>query len=570
MTKIEYNGSVVATVEGGNTATLPIKDKQMATDIVITVPKAEGEVIPDHTQSDFTLQLANIASGELGVVYSSTEKVAFEAAPSGEVIDTFVDTNFLPSNIKKDVEIFGVTGEYEGEGEVIPEYTEVEDFEVFVNGLEGEVEIGYSVSEKVALPAGSPARLASLSDEDFIADNIRKGKNIFGLEGAFEGESSGGGAELNIAYGDTAPEDTSKLWVKTTQPSAVKVAKELQKVFEEGSSTVTSAGGSANMNYGSWAPMGNRIYGFGGNQGGGYTTNIFYYDTSTEQKVTLGATLPVNVCFASACACGSKIYLFGGREGSAGACLNTIYCLDTQTDTLTTLSATLSQTLRATASAAYRTKIYIFGGSNGDKRINAIHCFDCETETISTLSTVLPVASSNFAVSNYKDYIYIFGGYNSDRSIWKFDCETETIDIVNTPLPVYLSDGCAATIAKSIFVFGYSNKILCFDIEAETIKTLSATMPNTLNYPGALATEDDKIYIVSDKSPYCFSLDMKVVLDNGTLQIQSAFAENLFNLINTDTAQVEIGVNAVYKGNADGIAEVVEASLHNGTSWVTI
>lgn len=41
MTKIEYNGSVVATVEGGNTATLPIKDKKMKSDIVITVPKAE-------------------------------------------------------------------------------------------------------------------------------------------------------------------------------------------------------------------------------------------------------------------------------------------------------------------------------------------------------------------------------------------------------------------------------------------------------------------------------------------------------------------------------------------------
>lgn len=74
-----------------------------------------GEVIPDHTESDFTLQLANIALGELGVVYSSTEKVSFEAAPSGNVIDTFVDTNFLPSNIKKDVEIFGVMGEYGGD-----------------------------------------------------------------------------------------------------------------------------------------------------------------------------------------------------------------------------------------------------------------------------------------------------------------------------------------------------------------------------------------------------------------------------------------------------------------------
>lgn len=36
-TEIEYNGSIVATVEGGNTATLPVAGTKMATDIVVTV-----------------------------------------------------------------------------------------------------------------------------------------------------------------------------------------------------------------------------------------------------------------------------------------------------------------------------------------------------------------------------------------------------------------------------------------------------------------------------------------------------------------------------------------------------
>lgn len=75
------------------------------------------------------------------------------------------------------------------EGEVIPEYTEVEDFTVLVEGLEGEVNIGYSVSEKVALPAGSPVQLATIDDENFIANNIKKGVNIFGLTGAYEAET---------------------------------------------------------------------------------------------------------------------------------------------------------------------------------------------------------------------------------------------------------------------------------------------------------------------------------------------------------------------------------------------
>lgn len=51
-TKIEYNGSIVATVEGGNTATLPVKDKKMATDILVTVPEAEEIVLQEKTATE--------------------------------------------------------------------------------------------------------------------------------------------------------------------------------------------------------------------------------------------------------------------------------------------------------------------------------------------------------------------------------------------------------------------------------------------------------------------------------------------------------------------------------------
>ena len=83
-----------------------------------------------------------------------------------------------------------INGSGGGSGEAIPNFNEVEGFRVFLEGLEGEINVGYSVLEKVALPAGYPAILASLSDENFIADNIKKGVNIFGLVGAFEGEGN--------------------------------------------------------------------------------------------------------------------------------------------------------------------------------------------------------------------------------------------------------------------------------------------------------------------------------------------------------------------------------------------
>ena len=77
------------------------------------------------------------------------------------------------------------------ESEVIPEFTEVEDFAVFANGAdEGSLELAYSVSQDVKLSAASPAPLVSIDDANFIANNIKKDVSIFGLTGAYEAEDS--------------------------------------------------------------------------------------------------------------------------------------------------------------------------------------------------------------------------------------------------------------------------------------------------------------------------------------------------------------------------------------------
>lgn len=128
---IEYDGLVVATVEGGNKATIPVADKKMKTDIVITVP--------------------------------------------------------------------------ENSSEVLPEFTEIEDFTVMVSGLEGEMEISYDVSEKVALPSGYN-QLTSVNDTNFIASNIKKGVSIFDLVGAYEAETIEE-YDGTIVIEDIAPEE---------------------------------------------------------------------------------------------------------------------------------------------------------------------------------------------------------------------------------------------------------------------------------------------------------------------------------------------------------------------------
>jgi N-acetylneuraminic acid mutarotase len=215
----------------------------------------------------------------------------------------------------------------------------------------------------------------------------------------------------------------------------------------------------------------------------------------------------------------------------------------------------------------------------GNKLVNTIYCFDTETLTVSTLNTVLPTAYSNIGGANFGDYIYLFGGYPSNKNILKFDCKTETL--ITLPSLMLLSGNGIAAVAldSGIYLFGgyygsSSNKIYFFDIESETVVETLTLLPRA-DYNLCCAATEDHIYITGgeqtgSKDISRFTPAMSIIVEVDNMQIQSTLNKNKFNLINTNKAQVEIGVNAVYKGNSEGIGELVEASLHNGTTWVKI
>ena len=129
--------------------------------------------------------------------------------------------------------------------------------------------------------------------------------------------------------------------------------------------------------------------------------------------------------------------------------------------------------------------------------------------------------------------IYLFGGYNgtAQNTIYEFDTETETIATLETTLPTPCSEMGCSNYGNKVYLFGgYGSSAL-----------------NTIN---------------------CFTLTHE--LTQGNIEIQSGLLKNKFNLINTENAQVEIGVENVYIGNANNEAELCEAYLHNGTEWVVI
>ena len=158
-----------------------------------------------------------------------------------------------------------------------------------------------------------------------------------------------------------------------------------------------------------------------------------------------------------------------------------------------------------------------------------------KVETISTLSATLPNTMSRTSCASVGKYIYVFGGISSSNynTILKFDTTTETINTLSATLPNTMSDTSCALVGSNIYIFGgyngsYYNTILKF----------------------------------------AFS----VLLPTNQLLLNTTLTKNLFKLLNAPTAEVEIGVNGVYRGNANNIAEKETAYVYDGNqyAWVTV
>ena len=441
-----------------------------------------------------------------------------------------------------------------------------------------EVDLAMASGNQVITPTSGKvfSQVVVKKPTTMLPENIKKDVNIGGVTGTLE---SGSGAELNIHYGDTAPEDTSKLWIKSTEPASIEFAKnhkQSQGINTLGTKLPIAARSTAA------AAVGTKIYLFGGYVSyRNYLNTIREFDTETETITTLSATLP-NAMFDITCAvAGTKIYLFGGS-----GYLNTIQEFDTETKTISTLSVTLPNGASNMAAATVGTKIYLFGGhGSGTSMFNTILEFDTETKTISTLSVTLPTVLHSMPAATVGTKIYIFGGSNNKNgvnqldTILEFDTETKTITTLSAKLPAVLYEMPAAAVGTKIYLFGgYSigqsvNTIQEFDTETETITTLSVTLPKT-SYQMPAATVGTKIYIFGGDGPSGVNLNtilefIDFVLASGNVFVQEDFDKNIFTLVPAPT-KVEIGVKNVYKGNSNNVAEFVDAYLHDGAKWVNV
>ena len=409
--------------------------------------------------------------------------------------------------------------------------------------------------------------LQSLADKGITPEE----DNTFQILAAYEQNWPSGGAELNIAFGDTAPEDTSKLWIKTAQPQNVTVDYDVDNSGENIETLTTVLSPAA------WAmgcgTVGKKCYLFGGMGENNPLAYSNVFDTETN-VITALPLLPNQIYFMACGVVGTKIYLFGGYH--SGAIAN-IYMFDTETNAITPLGG-LPRSAYAIGSGVVGTKIYLFGGNSSGAYLDTINVFDTETNTISTLSSVtLPTAASNIACGVVGTKCYLFGGNSNNgrlNTIRVFDSATTTITTLAATLPSAASSIACGAVGTKIYLFGgLGNAIAVFDTETETITTLSTTLPIAASSI-ACGVVGANCYLFGG---YANNLPQNTIdkftvtfpLSEGDIYLQSDVFKNKFTLVTAPT-EVETGVSAVYVGNAQNEAENAEAYLHDGTAWQPI
>ena len=431
--------------------------------------------------------------------------------------------------------------------------------------------------------------MALIDKLNAIGDAIRE-KNgstelipLIDMPQAIKEISGGGGSTLNIAYGEEPPEDTSKLWIKANEPENVIFSRSV-----EGSNEISKIGNiPENAYYIGCASVGEKVYLIGGYDGSNYVDYIKFYDTQmgtvTETKTsTVGNGLYGAVCGAV----GTTVHFFSGYYDSygKGKYSRYSYAYDTLTDTKTGYEDTIIGYRLNMGYCTIGKNIYCFGGTYSSTTYQNVRVYDTEAGTISVLGATLPFSWGKMGCVAVDENIYLLGGYNYTNDdytnlIYKFNISTQSLEKVAVSVPVACGNmGCAA-VGSKIYIFGGENAdgvlntILEFDTETETIKTLENTMPFGCARMGCVAVNDD-IYLFGGydgttavNTIQKFTLTQQ--LNQGDVLVKTS-VKNLFNIINTDNSQVEIGVESVYIGNENNEAYKLEAYLHNGIGWQQI
>ena len=292
----------------------------------------------------------------------------------------------------------------------------------------GELNITPS-TETQSIPAGYTSggivrAVDNFIDENIVAENIKSGVTILGVEGTLlQGENlqeqldtqdliiqqlqeelagkASGSAKPNVFMQETEPTTKDGIWLKGSYQVDNIVADENVFASEEWNTVKMSSLKTIPYNFysGSAVSIGTNIYLLGSAGNTSTYKKMYKYDTLTDTYTQL-TDIPYSFKYGSAVSIGTNIYLFGGSSYP-----NYAYKYNTLTDTYTQLTNVPYNFYEGSA-VSIGTNIYLFGGNGG---VKATYKYDTLTDTYTQLTNIPYVFYEGSAVFNGTD-VYLLGG----------------------------------------------------------------------------------------------------------------------------------------------------------------
>uniref|UniRef100_A0A7S3PKB3 Uncharacterized protein n=1 Tax=Aplanochytrium stocchinoi TaxID=215587 RepID=A0A7S3PKB3_9STRA len=166
------------------------------------------------------------------------------------------------------------------------------------------------------------------------------------------------------------------------------------------------------------------------------------------------------------CAVGSKVYVFGGRQGvhMDEAPLNDFYAFDTDSLTWENLSSECSPSPRSfhRMVGVGDCAIYVFGGCGAEGRLADLHCYSLKSQTWTQLPSCDLISGRGgpgFTVSADNQSLFVIGGFSGKEmnDVFRYDIQAQTWKEIyapkNSPVrPFSVSAG--AVVSGRIIFFG--------------------------------------------------------------------------------------------------------------------
>ena len=385
----------------------------------------------------------------------------------------------------------------------------------------------------------------------------------------YSGSPDSGGAKLNIAYGDTAPEDTSKLWVKTAEPESVEISPDFGYGEVVQTTGIKSGFPTSNIT----CEDGDYLY-INGSSG------IEKYDKKTLEKVentniSGGSSMQVSNGILY---CARSVYSDGNNRYSYRA---TLYAIDLSTNTETELKSNLEHI--GGNLIIYNNKIYLIGGgyeyvymSGGWQytypESNKITIYDISTKIVETI--VYSYGSWYCKSCLVGNKVYVFGGCSRSNStvtpksnIICVNLDTKIVTKCNAVLPIATYDVGISNLGNYIYLSGggkTSQIVYRYDTVNDTIEQVNVTLEHA-RASCATFFNGTELYLLGSNS-IVDKLQINVPLSSTKLKIISDWLKNQFAIISGST-KVMMGVNKAFKGDANGKAKEVTAYVHDGVNW---